>query len=174
MSNIEYVHIVVTTNNRYICESRDGLNRRITVVAEPTDTIEDIMGKLEGELDPFERELHHLREEQTAMKEREIELTQNVAELNAANKNAAKALAATYDNKTISSYIKWKDAIERGYLNPGEIIFYKGRLYTVISPTTTNDLMEPDKTPRVYLDISDYVKKSDLDKEKPMKDKKQK
>jgi len=174
MSNIEYVNIMVTTNNRYICESRDGRNRRITVVAEPTDTIEGILGKLEGELDPFERELHHLREEQTAMKEREIELTQNVAELDAANKNAAKALVATYDDESISSYIKWKDALQKGYLNPGEIVFHKGRLYTVISPTDTNDLMEPDKTPSVYLDISDAVKKSDLNKEKPMKGKKEK
>ena len=174
MSNIEYVNIMITTNDRYICESRDGLNRRITVVAESTDTIEDIMGKLEGELDPFERELHHLREEQTTMKEREAELQQNVAELNAANKNAAKVLAATYDDESISSYIKWKDALERGYLNPGEIVFYKGRLYTVISPTDTNDLMAPDKTPSVYLDISDAVKKSDLKKEKPPKEEKQK
>ena len=174
MSNIEYVNIMVTTNNRYICESRDGRNRRITVIAESTDTIEDIMGKLEGELDPFERELNTLREEQTTMKEREMELKQNVAELNAANKNAAKVLAATYDDESISSYIKWQDALEKGFLNPGELVFYEGRLYTVISPTGTNDEMAPDKTPMVYLDISDSVKKSDLNKEKPPKEEKEK
>lgn len=174
MNNIEYVNIMMTTNNRYICESRDGRNRRITVVAEPTDTVEDIMGKLEGELDPFERELNNLREEQTVMKEREVELTQNVAELNAANKNAAQVLAATYDDESISKSITWEDALEKGFLNPGELVFYEGRLYTVISPTGTNDLMEPDKTPMVYLDISDSVNTSDLKKEKPMEENKQK
>ena len=166
MSNIEYVNIMITTNNRYICESRDGHNRRITVTAESTDTIEDIMNKLEEELDPFERELNTLREERSVMKEREAELKQNVAELNAANKNAAKVLAATYDDESISKYITWQDALKKGYLNPGELVFHKGKMYTVISPTDTNDLMEPDKTPSAYLDISDSVKKSDLKKEK--------
>ena len=165
---------MVTTNNRYICESRDGRNRRITVIAESTDTIEDIMGKLEGELDPFERELNTLREEQSVMKEREAELTQNVAELNEANKNAAKVLAATYDDESISQYITWQDALEKGFLNPGELVFHNGKIYTVISPTGTNDLMEPDKTPSAYLDISDSVKTSDLKKEKPMEEEKQK
>ena len=174
MSNIEYINIMLTTNNRYICESRDGLNRRITVIAESTDTIEDIMGKLEGELDPFERELNTLREEQNLMKEREMELTQNVAELNAANKNVAQVLAATYDDESISKASTWEDALQKGFLNPGELVFYEGRLYTVISPTGTNDEMVPDKTPMVYLDISDSVKKSDLKKEKPMKEEKQK
>ena len=173
MNNIEYINIMVTTNNRYICESRDGRNRRITVVAESTDTIEDIMVKLEGELDPFERELNHLREEQTTMKEREMELKQNVAELDAANKNAAKVLAATYDAESINQYITWQDALEKGFLNPGELVSHNGRLYTVISPTGTNDLMEPDKTPSAYLDISDSVKKSDLKEAKPMEEKEQ-
>ena len=168
MNNIEYINIMVTTNNRYICESRDGRNRRITVVAESTDTIEDIMVKLEGELDPFERELNHLREEQTTMKEREMELTQNVAELNAANKNAAKVLAATYDDESINQCITWQDALEKGFLNPGELVSHKGKIYTVISPTGTNDLMEPDKTPSAYLDISDSVKEA-----KPMEEKEQ-
>ena len=127
MSNIEYINIMLTTNNRYICESRDGLNRRITVIAESTDTIEDIMVKLEGELDPFERELHHLREEQTTMKERETELKQNVAELNAANKNVAQVLAATYDDESISKASTWEDALQKGFLNPGELVFYEGR-----------------------------------------------
>lgn len=166
MNDIEYINIMITTNNRYICESRDNRNRRITVVAEPTDSIETIIGKLESELDPTELELNRLREEKAWMQEREIELTKNVAELNAANKNAAKMLAATYDDESISKYITWQDALKRGYLNPGELVFYKGKIYTVISPTGTNDLMEPDKTPSSYLDISDSVKKSDLKKEK--------
>ena len=168
MSNIEYVNIMITTNNRYICESRDGRNRRITVIAESTDTIEDIMGKLEGELDPFERELNTLREEQSVMKEREVELTQNVAELNAANKNAAKVLGATYDDESINQSITWQDALERGFLNPGELVLHNGKIYTVISPTGTNDLMEPDKTPSAYLDITDSVKEA-----KPMEEKEQ-
>ena len=168
MSSFEYISITSTTNNRYICESRDRNNRRLTVVAESTDSIEDIMGKLEGELDPFERELNTLREEQSVMKEREAELTQNVAELNAANKNAAKVLAATYDDESINQYITWQDALEKGFLNPGELVFHKGKIYTVISPTGTNDLMEPDKTPSAYLDISDSVKE-----EKPMEEKEQ-
>ena len=168
MSSFEYISITSTTNNRYICESRDRNNRRLTVVAESTDSIEDIMGKLEGELDPFERELNTLREEQSVMKEREAELTQNVAELNAANKNAAKVLAATYDDESINQYITWQDALEKGFLNPGELVFHKGKIYTVISPTGTNDLMEPDKTPSAYLDISDSVKEA-----KPMEEREQ-
>lgn len=174
MNNFDYINIISTTNNRYLCESRDMQNRRISVVAEATESIETIMGKLESELDPFERELNTLREEQSLMKEREVELTKNVAELNAANKNAAKVLAATYDPKAFETYIKWKDALEKGSLNPGELVFYKGRLYIVISPTGTNPDMAPDKATSSYLDVSDSVKKSDLDKEKPAKEEKEK
>lgn len=171
MSNFDYINIISTTNNRYLCESRDMQNRRISVVAEATESIETIMGKLEAELEPSELELNRLREEKAWMQEREVELTKNVAELNAATKNAAKVLAATYDPKAFETYIKWKDALAKGFLNPGELVFYKGRLYIVISPTGTNDDMAPDKTPSVYLDVSDSVKKSDLDKEKPIEEK---
>lgn len=166
MSSLEYINITNTTNNRYICESRDKNNRRLTIVANSTDTIEDIIAKLETELEPSELELNRLKEEKTAMMERQAELAKNVEELNEANKNAARTLAATYDEEEFKSYIKWKDALEKGFLNPGELVFYKGRLYTVISPTGINEELTPDKDARVYLDISDSVKKSDLKKEK--------
>lgn len=172
MSSFEYISITSTTNNRYICESRDRNNRRLTVVAESTDTIEDIMNKLETELEPSEAELNRLKEEKTAMMERQAELAKNVEELNEANKNAARTLAATYDPEAFKTYIKWKDALEKGFLNPGELVFYKGRLYTVISPTEINEELPPDSDARVYLDISDSVNKSDLKKEK-YKDKKE-
>lgn len=174
MSNFDYINITSTTNNRYICESRDGNGRRIAIVAGVGDSIESILLKLESELEPSEVELNRLKEEKAQMQGREIELNKSLAELDKANRNAAKALAATYDDESISKYIKWKDALTKGFLNPGELVFYKGKMYTVISPTGTNDLMTPDKEPSVYLDISDSVKKPDLDKEKPMEDKKEK
>lgn len=174
MSNFDYINITKTTNNRYICESRDGNGRRIAVVAGSGDSIEAILLKLESELEPSEVELNRLKEEKAWMQEREIELTKNVAELNAANKNAAKVLAATYDDESISKYIKWKDALAKGFLNPGELVFYKGKMYTVISPTGTNDLMVPDKEPSIYLDISDAVKKPDLEKDDPKNEEKPK
>ena len=174
MSSFEYISITSTTNNRYICESRDRNNRRLTVVAESTNSIEDIISKLETELEPSEAELNRLKEEKTAMMERQAELAKNVEELNEANKNAARTLAATYDPEAFKTYIKWKDALGKGFLNPGELVFYKGRLYTVISPTEINEELTPDSDARVYLDISDSVKKSDLKKEKPMKEEKQK
>lgn len=172
MINFDYINITTTTNDRYICESRDSNGRRITVIAESTDSIATILNKLSSELEPSEIELNRLREEKAWMQEREIELTKNVEELNEANRNAAKALAATYDDESISKYINWNDALNKGFLNPGELVSYKDKLYTVISPTGTNDLMLPDKTPSAYLDITDSVKKPDLKKETPMDDKK--
>ena len=168
MSSFEYISITSTTNNRYICESRDRNNRRLTVVAESTDSIENIISKLETELEPSEAELNRLKEEKTAMMERQAELAKNVEELNEANKNAAKVLAATYDDESINQCITWQDALEKGYLNPGELVLHKDKIYTVIAPTGTNELMEPDKTPSAYLDISDSVKEA-----KPMEEKEQ-
>lgn len=173
MANFDYINVASTTNGRYICESRDGNGRRIAVVAESADSIDSILEKLESELDPSERELNRLKEEQAALKEREVELNKSIEDLSVANKNAASTLAATYTDESLSTYIKWEDALAKGFLNPGELVFYKGRLYTVISPTGTNDLMLPDSTPKVYLDITDSVKMGDLKKENPIDDKKE-
>lgn len=157
MNNIEYINIVITTNNRYICESRDSRNRRITVTAESTDTIEGIMNKLEEELDPFERELNVLREEQSVMKEREIELTKNVAELTAANKNAARALAAKYvDGETQS--IVWEDAVkESKLLKIGDVVSYDGTIYMVIFEHTARIDRPPYGTWTWFTDITKEV-----------------
>lgn len=157
MNNIEYINIVITTNNRYICESRDSRNRRITVTAESTDTIEGIMNKLEEELDPFERELNVLREEQSVMKEREIELTKNVAELTAANKNAARALAAKYvDGETQS--IVWEDAVkESKLLKIGDVVSYDGTIYMVIFEHTARIDRPPYGTWTWFTDIAKEV-----------------
>lgn len=167
MSSLEYINITGTTNSRYICESRDISNKRISVIVDGTDTISDIIGKLERQLEPSEMELNRLKKEKDWLEERQLELTKNVEELNEANKNAARTLAATYSQKAFETYIKWKDALEKGFLNPGELVFYKGRIYTVISPTGTNPDMTPDTSTSTYLDITDSVDKSKLKKEKP-------
>lgn len=142
-------------------------NKRVSVVVEATDTISDIIKKLEMELEPSEVELNQLKEEKALMQKRELELTKNVEELNEANKNAAKALAATYDEKAFETYITWQDALKKGFVNPGELVFHKGKMYTVISPTGTNKDMAPDISTSAYLDITDSIDKSKLKKEKP-------
>lgn len=158
MSSFEYISITSTTNNRYICESRDRNNRRLTVVAESTDTIEDIMNKLETELEPSEAELNRLKEEKTAMMERQAELAKNVEELNEANKNAARALVATYDPEAFKTYIKWEDAVKDSQLlKVGDLVGYDGSIYAVIFEHTARIDRPPYGTWTWFTDIAKEV-----------------
>lgn len=175
MNNIEYVNIMITTNNRYICESRDSRNRRITVIAESTDTIEDIMNKLEEELDPFERELNTLREEQSVMKEREAELTKNVAELAQEKadaiqeatkakevlddaKNVIEDLANKYAEKT-KDILEWTKAVEaQTLLKVGDLVkFTDDRVYMVIFEHTASADRPPYGTWTWFTDVTQSI-----------------
>lgn len=164
---LDYITISPTTGGRYICDSRDANSRKVTITVSKDETIEMIVSKLVDELEPSDKEIYQLKEETAKANEQNAELMRIASELEEANRNAAKTLAAIYDDESKSKYITWQDAIKKGFLNPGELVFFKGKMYTVISPTGTGKGMEPTTMPNAYLDVSDSIKKSDLKKEKP-------
>lgn len=154
---LDYITLSLAPGDRYVCDARDTNNRRLSVTVTKECTIEKMIADLVSQLDPSDKELYQLKIENAKINEQAAELIENAAKLKEANRNAAKTLAATFDGESISKYITWADAITKGFVNPGELVFYKGKMYTVISPTGTNDLMLPDQTPSAYLDVSEAI-----------------